>query len=653
MRSSFAAWRRKSRELLKSPPRECRNAPSDVFLSPRAEDEKGATRVLIHRSEVRARALSQPHHLCRGRTAAAIACLLPASLAVAGCASPLDEYSAEQVRREVVRAAQLRAAEEPGVAAREAVTEARDLDGSAPLIPEPSEPAKPSEDLDGKPGRSVYLSLDAVVREAVRENLDVRIARIAPRIRSEQALESLAAFDPGAFAEASARNVEQPLQTTSVGGIPTSATARVQDTRDASVGLTKRLKTGGEATLSTGVSRVDDASPNQTLVPDPGTTTNFAFELSHPLLAGAGRDVALAEVRIAENTQRREVLALRGRLLSVVAEVETSYWQLFFAWRRVAVRQRVLNLTLETQRELEARRGVDVSPLQLAQVASFVEERQSELIDAQRSLRDASDRLKRLLNSDLVPLAGEEVIEPADLPRREPLNITATEAIATGLDLRPEIQQAATEIASAAIRVDVADNQRLPRLNVRARVQVSGLEEEFGESYGEVGDGEFVDFLVGGRFEMPLGNRRAEAAYRRQRLSRQVQTLNLESISDDVVLSIKQAMRAARSAAKKIATTRKARIAAEENLRTLEEREKTGEGLTAEFLLDLKLSTQQRLADAELREVAAVVDYNVARTRFLAAIGTLLDERGVRVTLEDERPVPSAENAPKRDATMP
>ncbi|MFW6337139.1 MAG: hypothetical protein ACOC3G_08420, partial [Phycisphaeraceae bacterium] len=102
-------------------------------------------------------------------------------------------------------------------------------------------------------------------------------------------------------------------------------------------------------------------------------------------------------------------------------------------------------------------------------------------------------------------------------------------------------------------------------------------------------------------------------------------------------------------AAKKIDTTRKARIAAEDNLRTLEEREKTGEGLTAEFLLDLKLATQQRLADAELREAGAVVDYNVARTRFLAAIGTLLDERNVKVTVDHEQPSHSASDARERD----
>ena len=52
--------------------------------------------------------------------------------------------------------------------------------------------------------------------------------------------------------------------------------------------------------------------------------------------------------------------------------------------------------------------------------------------------------------------------------------------------------------------------------------------------------------------------------------------------------------------------------------------------LTPEFLLDLKLSTQQRLANAEIQEVQAEVDYNNTIARFFLTTGTLLKRNGIQ-----------------------
>ena len=86
-----------------------------------------------------------------------------------------------------------------------------------------------------------------------------------------------------------------------------------------------------------------------------------------------------------------------------------------------------------------------------------------------------------------------------------------------------------------------------------------------------------------------------------------------------------------RTAWELIGVNRSARRAAAENLRALREREEQGEALTPEFLLDLKLNTQQRLADAELREVQAVIDYNAAIAELRRAMGTLLEDNQIQV----------------------
>lgn len=560
-----------------------------------------------------------------------VAAALGVAMALSACESPLGNYSSDQVRLEVIAAARQTLSEPEQAFPDPSLPRFR-----APQMPLPVlnlDQVDPGIDIHGKPPMGLPLGLSEAVQQAVAANLDINVARLVPVIRQQQVIEAKSLYDPTAYGEFTFRSIDQPTPGSSVGGIATGSTAQNRLTQEAEVGLTRRLETGGEITLSTGINRIDDSSPNTSYSPNPATTSNINLVLQHPLLRNAGLQVNRARITLAENARDRDVLALQRQILTTVADVETAYWQLLLAWRTVGVRQRILDLTLQTQRELEGRSRVDVSPLQLAQVASFVEARTSDLIDARRTLRDAGDQLKLLINSDRLPLAGEVLPQPADLPVEQPSELSLSDAITLGLSRRPEMGEAWLTIQDAATRVDVAKNQRLPTLNLQAQAQIYALDGTVDGSYGGLDDSEYADYLVGLRLEMPLGNRLAEAGYQRERLTRQAQTLNYRQTARQVVMTVKQTMRAMRSASQRIAAARAARIATQRNLRTLQEREKTGEALTPEFLLDLKLSTQQRLAEAELRESAAIIELNITRARFAASIGTLLEERGVDVEL--------------------
>ena len=51
--------------------------------------------------------------------------------------------------------------------------------------------------------------------------------------------------------------------------------------------------------------------------------------------------------------------------------------------------------------------------------------------------------------------------------------------------------------------------------------------------------------------------------------------------------------------------------------------------MTPEFL-ELRLSTQQRVADSEVTELAAIVTYNIALARLYEATGTLLEHNRIQ-----------------------
>ena len=96
----------------------------------------------------------------------------------------------------------------------------------------------------------------------------------------------------------------------------------------------------------------------------------------------------------------------------------------------------------------------------------------------------------------------------------DPINLSEDAPIRN----RPESQQAILSIDNTSIRQQVADNQRLPRLDLRLQTRFAGLDDSYGDAYSDVVESQFVDYLAGLQFEQPIGNRQAEEQYRQRRL---------------------------------------------------------------------------------------------------------------------------------------
>jgi hypothetical protein len=89
---------------------------------------------------------------------------------------------------------------------------------------------------------------------------------------------------------------------------------------------------------------------------------------------------------------------------------------------------------------------------------------------------------------------------------------------------------------------------------------------------------------------------------------------------------------------KLIEQTRAARIAAAENLRTLQVEEDLIQGLTAEFL-NLKLQRQELLAASEQDEAQALTDYNSSLARLYTAMGTAMEHNHINFVVPDVEPI--------------
>ena len=189
-------------------------------------------------------------------------------------------------------------------------------------------------------------------------------------------------------------------------------------------------------------------------------------------------------------------------------------------------------------------------------------------------------------------------------------------------------------ISDAQIRQHLADNLRLPLLNLSAQIAYFGLDDDTGTSYQNLNDGDYIDYVFGLNFEVPLGNRAAEAEFQRSRLQRTASLVNYWRTVQFVVRNVKNALRDVVTNYELIQARRSFRIAQAENLRTLLVEEETMAGLTPEFL-NLKFQRQNGLAVARSLEIRALANFDQAVAEFYHAMGIGLEMKQIEIELVD------------------
>lgn len=471
----------------------------------------------------------------------------------------------------------------------------------------------------------VDLTLDRAVMSAIEHNLAAQVAGFRPGIALEQVVAARSVFDFVFFADLDWNVTDQPSQVPFFGG---SSATQLQSVAG-SAGIRKRTEIGGDLTVTLAQTYSDNDS-GLDLEPNPANETSVVLRYDQPLLRGFGRAVNTAEIRIAENFEASEAQALRSALIDTVAQTEQAYWSLLSARQALQIRQRLLERGESVRDVLTIRGDYDARPAEVADAAARVESRRADLIRAENQLRQASDRLKVLMNDPAMPVGGEELLNPVDAPTGEAISFSLLGALGTAIGLRPEIEQAILSVDNADVRLELAENATLPRLDLALQASFAGLRRSGEDAWSDSFDRRFASTLVGLSFEQPIGNRGAEADERRRRLERLQLLTQYRQVIQQVTFEVKTALREVETNYRLIEQTRVARLSAAENLRAILVQRETTQGLTPTFL-DLELRRQESLALAELQEIAAITDYANAIAEYFRATGQSLERRGVSV----------------------
>jgi outer membrane protein TolC len=493
--------------------------------------------------------------------------------------------------------------------------------------PEPSKSETPPQKAQPSVQESRQaITLADVVLQALERNLDITISRTTKESRLSDIIFEQAKFDPTLSVNGQYNRFVTPLNRPILGfggntaGVDGEPATFDQNQTSVTVDLTQNLITGANYDINFSPQRTFVAGPNQFLF-NSAYTSGLALTLTQPLLRNFGTDINRTFIRIAQNAAKVEEQVFLDRVLTVIATVEQAFWELVFVNENLKVAQAALKAAEEllASNRAKARAGV-MALVEVLQAEAGVASRVEQILIAEKAIRDQEDQLRRLLNPDEQDLRQDVKLVPVDQPLQSLDSISIEEAIDTAMDRRPEVLQAGRNIETSDLNTKFAKNQLLPTLSAQGTAGLAGLGGGVGDMFQRNFGGDFYNYGGGLVLSYPLGNRSAWSQYNKRQLEARNARATLQSIRQQVIISVKEAVRRVQTDFKRIETTRSARILAEKQLQAEQERFKVGLSTTI-FVLGF----QRDLAIARANELRAIVDYNKSLSNLARNKATTLE----------------------------
>ena len=472
--------------------------------------------------------------------------------------------------------------------------------------------------------RETVSLADAAVR-ALQHNLDITISRHTKESRLADIIVEQAKFDPTLSLNGQYNRTVNPLNRPVFGGtlgVLNEITTFDQRSNSFTFDASTNLMTGGNFDINYSPAR---SSINQNVARgflfNPSWTGGLAFTFTQPLLRNAGIEINKTFIRVAQNNAEVEQHVFRDRVMTVVATVEQTYWELVFANENLHVAQAAMKAAEELLATNRAKTKAGImSIVDVLQAEAAVASRVEQVLVAEKAIRDQEDQLRRLLNPGEDELRQDLRLTPADAPMTLLEPISLQEAIDTAIEQRPEVAQAKKNIESGELNRRFARNQLLPTLSFQGTMGLAGLGADYGDSFTKNFSGDFYNYGAGLVFSYPLGNRSAISTYNKKKLEAQNAEVTLANVRQQIIVGVREAVRRVQTDFKRIETTRSARIMAEKQLQAEQERLKVGLS-TTRFVLDF----QRDLATAQGNELRAIVDYNKSLSNLARHKATTLD----------------------------
>lgn len=483
--------------------------------------------------------------------------------------------------------------------------------------------------LSNAPKQGAQLSIADVRQKALQNNLNLQVAKMDPTIAAQSLREEQAKFDQVIFAYAKYGQKDLPAMAgdkvilksdnPALDGelVKLNPAEQNKEFWELETGIKVPLRTGGSITLS---APLENYESKGSLASDQYRSA-LRFSFSQPLLRNAGRQVNEASIRIAALDQDSAQLRTRLQSIRIVTMVDKAYWDLYEAWAALDVRRNQYeyasqNLAMVKRRVQEGlTAAIEVNRAEIG-----VADRMEALIIAETNLKLAQRQLQFLLNE--LPeqgMTGSPWV-PSTTPNLVKFEFDREKLLKDALDSRIELLDQEIRLSADQLQIDYLQNQTLPMFTLDYQYgALSSSANRLGNIGQDLLNGQYNDWSIGLKFEMPVSNEARKAkldkaiAQRMQRLTNKtLQTLTVKREIHDALDKVEQNWQ-------RILAARQQVMIAGYNYEA--ELKQFNEGLRT---MTEVLETLTRLGEAQIKEIRAINDYQIALIDLTFATGTVL-----------------------------
>jgi outer membrane protein TolC len=483
------------------------------------------------------------------------------------------------------------------------------------------------------------LSLEDCIVGALKNNLHIAVEVLNPEIADASVIRSAEKFLPSLSFGYNNRETN----TASYSWIDAADVVRVAY-NDYTIYFNQLIPTGGIFNLSLNSYKNDTNRSFQTINPRYGSTLTFSF--TQPLLKNFGFKINRREIIIAKNNREVTEKEFQQTLLDIIYRVEEAYWNLAYSIENLDVKRQSLQLARDLLEE--NKRKIEVGtlpPIEIYTAESEVANREADILQADRMVKNSQDRLKTILNLPIFEEGEPTEIIPSDKPVFEKKTISIEEALATAMANRPDLKAMMIDLETRKFNVSYAKNQLLPSLNLQASYWSPGISGTqilylndnpltgvvVGTFPGAATDAlkdvfkfRYDNWSIGLILDIPLNTVFTRAQYAEARLALKQAQLRLKDQEQEIFLEIKTAVRDVEINFERVQAYRAARDLATKKLEAEQEKFKVGKS-TNFFILQY----QNDLADARSAELRSMVDYILSLANLDRALGTTFNTKNI------------------------
>ena len=482
---------------------------------------------------------------------------------------------------------------------------------------------KPTEPLP-PPGTEVALTLDEAVARSLERNLDIAVERLNPRT-----------FD---FSVSALESSYRPLFTSNFGlrsqsQFPRSQTAGASilntETFTGNSGISQNVKWGGGSfSLTFNNNRQEQSDRFATR--NPALNTNVQALYIQPLLRGFRIDTTRAQLRITQLNQEMSEIGLRGTIVGTLAAVRNAYFDLLYAIQAAEVAERSLALAAKLVEDNRARVEVGtMAPIDVVQAQAEEAVRRQTVVQAHATRRTAELSLKRLIVSGTDDPLWTASIDPVDRPTFAPVAVDVQAAVRRALDTRTDLQQSRRTLESNDVTLRNLSDQRLPALDLSASYGAAGVggteieRQGLGGEISRISQSSYTDALriladrtapswnFALNLSYPIGRSAADANFARARLQQQQTMAQTRQLELQIATEVTNAALQVEASRERLQAAEASRELALKRLEA--EQSKFEVGMSTNFFV---VQAQRDLADAEIAELRALLDYRRAEVEY-------------------------------------